>query len=125
MRLLSDTEIMVGRIIIPRRRDAVRTELPFPPNAFLTKGTITMSPKKPYTTLGIPASRSIPFFKGPCSPFGQNLERNIAVMSPIGTPKRIAPAVTYTLPAIMGKIPNVSFPGFHFCPIRKSMAPIL
>ena len=46
-------------VIIPKRREAVRILLPFPPNTCLTKGTITTIPKKPYTTDGIPASRSI------------------------------------------------------------------
>ena len=49
---------MVGKIIMPNITDAVSTLLPEPPNKFCIAGTITTSPKKPYTIEGIPASKS-------------------------------------------------------------------
>ena len=50
---------------------------------------------------------------------------NTAVRIPIGTPMIIAPAVTYRLPMIIGKIPYMSFFGFHNSPVRNSPNPIL
>ena len=42
--------MMVGRIMIPSRMDAVRIDLPLPPNGRVSMamiGTITTRPKKP------------------------------------------------------------------------------
>ena len=43
----SETLMIVGKIIMPKRIDAVRMDEPFPPKTFRTNGTITISPKKP------------------------------------------------------------------------------
>ena len=52
---------------------------------------------------------------------------NMAVSNPKGTPIIIAPAVTYTDPAIIGRIPKLEGEscGFQLVPIRNSTAPIL
>ena len=97
---------------------------PSPPILLRTKGTITHKPKKPYTTDGIPARRSTAGFIILYSFSGQNLARYTAVRIPIGTPIITAPAVMYILPIIIGKIPNTSLLGFHFCPKMKSKKPI-
>ena len=56
--------MIVGRIMIPRRRDAASQLVPVPPNVFLISGTISTSPKNPYTIEGTPAISSIPDFSG-------------------------------------------------------------
>ena len=55
---------------------------------------------------------------------GQKNTKNIAHKIPIGTPTMMAPAVTYKLPMIIGKIPNISFNGFQSIPKIKSATPI-
>ena len=55
---------------------------------------MTQRPKNPYTTDGIPASKSTPGFIILYNHAGQNSAIYIAVKSPIGTPITIAPAVT-------------------------------
>ena len=102
---LSVVPMMVGRIIIPRMREVVRILLPSPdrstrPMSFRKwpksriSGTTTTRPKKPYTTEGMPASSSVAAFRGLYTCFGQYMAMNTEVRIPIGTPKRIAPAVT-------------------------------
>jgi hypothetical protein len=59
----SDSPIIVGRIIIPRRIIAANIENPVvanpsPLNTSRISGTITIIPKNPYTTDGIPAISS-------------------------------------------------------------------
>lgn len=49
---------------------------------------------------------------------------NTEVKSAMGTPKRIAPPVTYILATIMGKIPNISLEGLHIVPKRNLKGPI-
>ena len=63
-------------------------------NGLLTKGTITTSPKKPYTTDGIPANNCTAGFIILYNHLGQNFDINTAVKIPIGTPIIIAPIVT-------------------------------
>ena len=55
---------------------------------------------------------------------GQNFARNIAHRMPIGTPITTAPIVTYMLPIIIGRMPNILFFGFHSVPVRKFTRPI-
>ena len=57
---VSLTETIVGRIIIARTIEAARMLVPLPPNTVRITGTIAVSPKKPYTTDGMPASRFTP-----------------------------------------------------------------
>ncbi|MBM7686738.1 hypothetical protein JOD07_002509 [Defluviitalea raffinosedens] len=68
--------------------------LPVPPKVSRIKGTMTTSPKNPYTMEGIPASRFIAGFKMRYSLLGQYLAMNTAVKIPMGTPITAAPAVT-------------------------------
>ena len=74
---------------------------------------------------GIPARSSTAGLMILYSRFGQNHTRKTAQRMPSGTPTIIAPAVTYTLPTIIGKMPYILFPGFHVFPRRKSATPIL
>lgn len=90
----SDKPIIVGRIIIPSRMDAVIILFPVPPKMLRVMGTNTTSPKKPYTIEGIPAIKFTAGFKYLYNFFGQNFARYIAVNIPIGTPIIIAPIVT-------------------------------
>ena len=89
-----------------------------------TIGTSTHIPKNPYTTEGIPAIRFINGFITLYKLSGQNFARYIAVRSPIGTPMISAPAVTYILPNIKGRMPKYPFVGFHTSPRVKSPKPI-
>ena len=74
-------------------------------NTSLTVGTTNIIPMSPYTTEGMPAKRStaelIAVATGPFA----FLDMNIAHISPIGTPMRIAPNVPYTDERINGSIP--------------------
>ena len=61
----SVTPTTVGRIITARRIDAVSIVFPFLPVSCAINGTITTSPKNPYTIDGIPAIRLIPDLQMP------------------------------------------------------------
>ena len=80
--------------MMPSMMDAVSTPFPLVPVRTCITGTMTTRPKKPYTMDGIPASRSMAGFRNRYSFAGQNFAIKIAQSSPIGTPIRIAPAVT-------------------------------
>ena len=56
--------------------------------------------------------------------FGQYIAINTEVRMPIGTPMITAPAVTYKLPMIIGKIPNSSLLGRHISPVMNFTNPI-
>ena len=116
--------MMVGRIIMPSSTLAVSREEPVPPKASRTSGTSTTSPKKPYTTEGMPASSCTAGRRSFTIRFDANRDRNSAVINPAGTPTTSAPAVTYTEPRMKGRMPKTSCPGFHFSPDRKSQTPI-
>ena len=60
---LSETPIIVGKIMMPSKTDAVSIVLPATPKMFCTSGTKTTRPKKPYTTDGTPAINSVAGFK--------------------------------------------------------------
>ena len=62
-----------------------------------------------------------------CRRGGQNEAIKTAVKTPIETPINMAPAVTYKLPKIIGKIPKLagSSVGDHSVPNKKEKAPIL
>ena len=74
----------------------------------------------------MPASRLMVGFRIPYSHFGQIFAINTAVNMPIGTPNIIAPAVTYKLPIIIGKMPNDGGTslGDQSMPSKKSIKPI-
>ena len=54
------------------------------------------------------------------------MARNTAVIRPMGTPMRMAPAVPYTEVRIKGRMPKEGSEavGDHSCPKRKSTKPI-
>ena len=56
--------MIVGSIIIPSRTQAASILVPVPPKICLIRGTMRISPKKPYTIEGTPAISSIPDFNG-------------------------------------------------------------
>ena len=58
-----------------------------------TAGTSTIMPIRPYTTEGMPASRSTAGRTMDTSRGEATLDRNTAVIKPIGTPMRMAPQV--------------------------------
>ena len=74
---------------MPSRMPAVSTLLPTPKMLCMI-GTMTTSPKNPYTMEGIPASREIAGFRILYSFCGQNLAIKTEHSSPMGTPTRIA-----------------------------------
>ena len=89
-----DTLMMDGRIMIASTMMAARSPEPSGMwNILRMPGTNTSIPTRPYTTEGMPASRltaedTTAFIFG-----GAAFARNTAVMKPMGTPSRIAPAV--------------------------------
>ena len=107
----------VGKIIMPSSTLAVNRLIPLPPlicktwvkNGVLTiactAGTSTIIPKKPYTTDGMPASSCTAGSIKRLMPRDAKRDIYTAVSTPSGTPTRIAPAVTYTEPRIIGKMP--------------------
>ena len=110
--------------MIPSRMEAVRIQLPLLRGSRSTKGTMTTRPKKPYTTEGMPANSST---AGCRTLRVRLLAKNaiyMAVIIPTGTPSNTAPAVTYTLPNIMGKMPYRPLLGRQVVPSRKSPRPI-
>ena len=71
----------------------------------LTAGTITIIPKNPNTTDGIPEKTFINKFIKFASFLGQKQAKNIAVKIPIGAPNKSAPTVTVNEHKINGNIP--------------------
>ena len=60
---------------------------------FRMAGTRTIMPTRPYTTEGMPASSCTAVRITAASFGGATLARNTAVISPMGTPTTMAPAV--------------------------------
>jgi hypothetical protein len=90
---------------------------------FLTKGTITIKPKKPYTTEGIPAKSSTPALIKDAGLGLRNSAIKRAHNKAIGTPSRTAPKLASKVPAIIGSIPKtLSMLGFHTRPVRNLIA---
>ena len=124
---VSDTEITDGRIItvstiIAEKRFAPSGRL----NVSLTRGTITIIPTRPYTTDGMPDSKSTALLTTPEILGLDIFARNIAHIIPIGTPIMIAPQVPYMELKINGRIPydGVCAVDAHVVPNRKSIIPI-
>ena len=86
-------------------------------------GTMTASPKKPYTTEGIPANSSIAALKSFAGRFFTISAKNTAQPSPVGIPIINAPRVTPRVPAIKGKIPNSPLVGLQLPPKIKLNSP--
>ena len=91
-------------------------------------GTSTIMPTRPYTTEGIPAKSCTAVRITAASRGGAALAKNMAVISPTGTPTTIAPAVPYTEVRIKARIPNcapvVVFVGSQTRPNRNLNRPI-
>lgn len=105
-RAVSDTEIMEGSIIIAKTIIAEKRLAPSGRlKPFLTAGTRRIIPIKPYTTDGIPDSKSTQMRIMPASFPLEILAIKAAHISPIGTPMIIAPNVPYTVVSIKGSIP--------------------
>jgi hypothetical protein len=92
---------------------------------FLISGTITIIPKKPKTTDGIPESKAIALenncFNFPFAYFATKTE----VKSPRGTAKRRARKVSSKLEIIIAKIPNSLLLGLHTRPNKNCLKPIV
>jgi len=83
---------------------------------------IIITPKKPYTTLGIPARISVTLRRIFCTlPFDISAMK-IPTATPMGTARISAPNVTYSEPTINGSIPYAggSSVGNHSAPKRNS-----
>ena len=94
LRAVSDTEMMEGRIMTASTRMAQNRLAPSGRwKATRTAGTRTIMPMRPYTTEGMPASRSTAGRTRLARRGGATLARNTAVMKPTGTPRTMAPAV--------------------------------
>ena len=106
LRAVSDTLIMEGRIITASTRMAASRLSPaFRSKRSLMAGTSTIMPTRPYTTEGMPASRSTAGRTAAASLGGATRARNTAVRMPTGTPSTIAPQVPHTEVRIKGRMP--------------------
>ena len=94
--------ITVGRIMMPRMTEAASTDKPAPPKCARMNGASTITPMKPYTTDGIPASNSIVGLMTRVTGRGTNSIRNTAAAIPSGAPMTIAPQVTHSDATIIG-----------------------
>ena len=122
----SVTVIMVGNAIM------ASTMLPANPlsptgrsNAFCIKGTITISPKKPYTTEGIPLSNSMTGFIRLRILGLATSDIYMATANPNGKAMSIANKLTHSVPVINGKKPNWGAGvavGNHSAPAKTSLA---
>lgn len=70
------------------------------------RGTITISPKNPYTTDGIPFSNSITGFRNPRVRLLATSDIYTATDNPNGNAKRIAKKLTQSVPMTKGTKPN-------------------
>ena len=95
-------------------------------NILRIPGTNTIIPTRPYTTDGIPASKLTADCMMCFIRCGASFARYTAVINPIGTPSRMAPAVPYTLVRINGRMPyeGSAAVGVHVFANRKSRSPI-
>jgi len=108
---------MIANIIDPASQDSPDGL----ENVTLIHSVRTTSPKKPYTTEGIPARSSTDGFTILLVFFGISSDMNKAHPNPMGSEKRIARKVTKIEPTIRGKAPNkgFSFVGCHEVPRIK------
>ena len=98
---------------------------PAPPKRFLTIGTITIKPKNPMTTEGIPDNKLIAGLNKLASFFGAISARKIAVNMPTRTPVIVAPMVMDREPIIIGRIPKLFEVGAQLFPNINLNMPIL
>ena len=126
---VTDTFIIEGNIIIASTIIAASRLAPSGTlSSFLMPGTSTSIPTKPYTTLGIPASRLTADCMTALSFLGANFAIYTLAIKPIGTPSTIAPHVPYMLVNINGSMPNEGSVVFaveaHTLPNRNGIRPI-
>ncbi len=102
----SETLTIVGSAIIPRRIDPASQVSPVGTSKETRIQLVsTTSPKKPYTTEGMPASSSTAGLimvrrRGPASS-----EMKMALAIPSGTARTMAPIITRIVPTISERIP--------------------
>src|SRR5659263_736276 len=122
------TEIIIGKTIMERTIPPAR--IPYPPmvstpragaRVFLIKGTTASTPHKPYTTEGIPASRSISGFTAFLRRLPAYSERYIELSRLMGTAIIVASPVTHNVPMINGKNPNFPSDGPQSLEKRRSV----
>ena len=70
------------------------------------RGTSQMTPRKPYTTEGMPAKSSRVGFNTILRRLGENSASTMAQDRPRGTPMTMAPRVTRTEEMIMDRMPK-------------------
>ena len=126
---VTDTFIIEGSIIIASTIIAASRLAPSGTlNSFLIPGTSTSMPTRPYTTLGMPASRLTADCITAFSFFGASLAIYTLAIKPTGTPSTIAPHVPYTLVSINGSMPKEGSVVFavdaHTLPNRNGIRPI-
>ena len=91
--------------MIPRISDTAASPLPLFGAISDSSGSRNAMPKKPYTTDGMPASRSTTAENAPRSLTGHQKTRKTAVKYPLRPPTSRAPSVAAKVPAIIGRIP--------------------
>ena len=124
---LTDNEIIVGKAIKPRIKLAVIIFC-FAGAPILTKiGPITIKPKAPKTTEGMPDNNSTKVKLIFLIFFGKNSQINKEVKIPKGIAKIIENKQTQNVAVIKGKIPNegLSSVGDHLLPINILIKPNL
>ena len=127
LRAVTDTETMLGRIMMLSTRMALSRQAPEArPKTAATAGTSSCMPSRPKMTLGMPLSSSMAEVATVRSLGVAALERKTAVSKPTGMPMMMAPRVPYTLDRIKGRMPNLgsSAVDAHSWPKRKSTMPI-
>ena len=117
--------MMVGSTMMDRMMATAMRLLPGPPKRLRTKGTTTIMPKNPYTTDGMPASRSMAERMTRPVLFGASSARNTATMIPTKVENATERAVAKREATIIGKIPKISAVGCQVVPKIKSSTPIL
>ena len=98
------------------------------PKVFWSMGTMTISPKNPYTTDGMPLSSSIMGFSTPLTFGDATSDMYMAMLMPKGSAKSIANRLTHSVPSSSGSIPNRGegvAVGNHSLPPSTSAALIL
>ena len=94
LRAVTDTETMLGRIMMDRTRMAVSRQAPEArPKTAATAGTSSCMPSRPKMTLGIPDSSSMAEVATVRSLGVAALDRKTAVSRPMGMPMMMAPRV--------------------------------
>lgn len=127
IKLTKDVLIIVGKIIINKTKITLSKQSPaiFSFANFLTKGTTTVMPKKPYITEGIAAKTSTIGFKIKTSFLFAISLKNVAVKTPKGAAKKTAPAVAKMEAKIKFLIPKTFNSGTHCEPKINLKKPIL